>query len=105
MEEQFISEAISPIRETMDIARMATGEPGLPHEFIWHGNTITVQKVLRHWKTMGPCTHGSDEKYLRRHWYEIATDSGAVMKIYFQKPAKSNRKKAGWWLFSLTEKS
>jgi phosphoribosylglycinamide formyltransferase-1 len=100
MSDQFISEPIRPVMASMDTSRMAAGEPGLPREFIWRGKTIIVGEVLRHWKETGPCRHGSNEVYLRKHWYEIRDASGTVMKIYFLKPAKGTLKDSGWRLFS-----
>ena len=105
MSEQFISEPIKPILETMDTARMAVGEPGLPKEFVWRKETVKVAKVLRHWRATGPCRNGSKEMYLRKHWYEVETASGTVMKIYFQKPTKGKLNTAGWWLYSLRDNS
>jgi hypothetical protein len=52
---------------------MAIGEPGLPREFLWRKETIRITAVLRTWKDTGPCTHGSPEKYVRKHWYEVET--------------------------------
>lgn len=62
---------------------MAAGEPGLPREFVWRGRTVRITAVLRTWRETGPCRHGSPERYVRKHWYEVATDSGGMMKIYF----------------------
>ncbi|MBN1870443.1 MAG: cytoplasmic protein [Candidatus Omnitrophica bacterium] len=89
---------------SLDTSRMSAGEPGLPKEFTWRKETVAVKKVLRHWRTAGPCRHGSGEMYLRKHWYEIETASGKTMKVYFQKPTKGKGKDAGWWVFSLKNK-
>jgi hypothetical protein len=71
MPERFISEAIKPITETADTARMAIGEPGLPRQLVWGDRTITVKAVLRSWRETGKCHHGSPEMYVRKHWYEV----------------------------------
>jgi Family of unknown function (DUF6504) len=84
MSERFISEAIKPITEAADASRMAIGEPGLPREFVWRGQTVTVRAVLRSWRETGKCHHGSREMYVRKHWYEVATASGGTMKLYIQ---------------------
>ena len=47
MSERFVSEAIQPVVATYDTARMSTGEPGLPQEFMWRDRTIKVVAVLR----------------------------------------------------------
>ena len=103
MSEQFISEAIKPLTETADTMRMAIGEPGVPKKFVWRGRTVTVTAVLHSWWETGKCRHGSPEMYVRKHWYEVATESDGVMKIYFERQARRGRGKSRWWLFSVGE--
>src|SRR5512142_522368 len=105
MSEQFIDEAIEPVPGTFDTMRMARGEPGLPHEFVWRGHTYIVEGVLRQWNTTGPCKHGSGEMYVRKHWYEVLVSSGELMKIYFERQPRRGAKpiSARWWLFSMSE--
>lgn len=105
MSEQLISEALTPVTATSDTSRMAIGEPGLPQEFLWRGQTIRVTAVLRTWKETGKCTHGSPELYVRKHWYEVATESHGRMKIYFDRHPRPHkgRKEPRWWLFSIEE--
>jgi len=91
MSERLISEAIKPISETADTSRMAIGEPGLPREFVWRGQTVTVREVLRSWRETGKCHHGSREMYVRKHWYEVATDSNGTMKLYFERQPRLKR--------------
>ena len=103
MPERFVSEAIIPVLATCDTSRMAAGEPCLPREFEWRGRTVEVVAVLRSWRETGKCSHGSPELYARKHWYEVATDSGATMKIYFDRQPRGGRKGGRWWLFSIDE--
>lgn len=103
MTEQFVSEAIEPVAGTGDAARMARGEPGLPRQFRWRGETVTVTGVLRTWRETGDCRHGSGEQYVRKHWFEVATDGGVKMTIYFERQPRSGNKKDRWWLFSVEE--
>ena len=103
MHERFVSEPIKPVTETADTSRMAIGEPGLPRKFVWRGRTITVQAVLRTWRETGKCRHGSPEMYVRKHWYEVATDSDGTMKLYFERQPYGGRRGARWWLFSVRE--
>ena len=100
MTEEFISEAIQPVVETIDAGRMAAGEPGLPRQFRWRSETISIARVLKTWRETGPCRHGSGEQYVRKHWFEVLTDSGLTMKIYFERQPRSANKKRRWWLFS-----
>jgi hypothetical protein len=101
MPERFISEAIEPVIETYDTSRMAVGEPGLPHEFVWRGSKFTVTAVLRTWRETGKCRNGSPELYVRKHWFEVATVPHDTMKIYFDRQPRDGRQGARWWLFSV----
>jgi len=101
MPEQFIGAAIQPIPGTFDAARMSTGEPGLPHQFRWKQQIIQVARVLKTWRETGPCHHGSGETYVRKHWFEVLTDSGDTMQIYFERQPRSQRDKSRWWLFTI----
>ena len=104
MQERFVSKPIKPVTETADTSRMAIGEPGLPRKFVWRGRTIIVQAVLRTWRESGKCRHGSPEMYVRKHWYEVATDSDGTMKLYFERqPRRSQTEAPRWWLFSIRD--
>jgi len=94
---QFVGEAIEPVAGTMDNRRMARGEPGLPKRFVWRGQEVA--EVLEQWKQTGPCTSGSDEQYVRKHWYRVRTTAGAEMNLYFERQPRSTReRKVRWWL-------
>ncbi len=100
--EKFICEQLTPVTATADTKAMARGEPGLPEVFIWRGSEYRITGVLKKWKTSGPCRNGSDEIYLRRHWYKVVTDGGLVMTLYFDRQAKDRSKpKARWWLYTI----
>lgn len=103
MAERFVSEAIEPLVETCDTTRMSLGEPGLPRQFIWRGRVVEITEVLRAWHDTGPCRHGSDEMYVRKHWYLVATKAAGNMKIYFERQARRGSKGARWWLFSIDD--
>ncbi len=79
MTDEFISEAIRPVRGRGVAAGTPAGEPVLPGVFLWRGEEYRLLGVLKKWKTSGPCTHGSGERYLRRHYYEVlAAPASAV---------------------------
>jgi len=101
MPEQFISAAIQPVEETLDAARMSAGGPGLPRQFRWKRQTIEIVRVLRAWRETGPCHHGSGESYVRKHWFEVETDRGDMLQIYFERQARSGKNRSRWWLFSV----
>ena len=103
MSERFVAEAIQPVTNTFDTARMAGGEPGLPREFVWRGRTNAVSKVLRVWRETGKCRHGSPERYVRKHWYEISTGAGETMKIYFERQPRDRKRGERWQLFSVRD--
>jgi hypothetical protein len=99
--EEFVSEAIRPVAQTISTSRMAAGGPGLPRQFEWRTQVVTIARVLSVWRETGPCHHGSNEQYVRKHWFEVLTDSGATMKIYFERqPRSAKQRKDRWWLFS-----
>jgi phosphoribosylglycinamide formyltransferase-1 len=101
MPSSFISEPIKPARATFDAGRMALGEPGVPQEFTWRNRTFKVKKIRRRWRKLGPCTHGSREMYVRKHFYDIETEDGEVMTVYFDRnPIKGRAGRPRWWLFS-----
>jgi hypothetical protein len=103
MREQFVSEPIKPVVATCDTARMAAGEPGLPSEFVWRGQSIKVLNVLRTWRETGKCRHGSAELYVRKHWFEVAAAPYGLMKIYFDRQSRPGGKAGRWWLFSMSD--
>ena len=100
MTKRFVSEAIEPVVETCDTRRMAAGEPGLPRAFRWREEMVQVTTVLRSWRTTGPCTHGSPERYVRKHWYEVATADHGILTLYFDRQPRRSRRESRWWLFS-----
>ena len=103
MTDQFISEPIIPDKDSIDVAHMSRGEPGLPHQFSWRDTDYTIAEILDTWKESGKCTLGS-ERYLRKHWYEVRTVCGQVMKIYFERQARSSKQaKQRWWLYTIKE--
>jgi phosphoribosylglycinamide formyltransferase-1 len=100
--ERFIGADLIPVTATSDTARMAAGEPGLPREFRWGDQTVTIVDVRRNWHDTGPCDHGSRERYVRKHWYEVETAAHGVMKIYFDRqPPHGRGKGSRWRLFSI----
>ena len=105
MSEEFISEPIEPVAGTFDTAAMTRGEPGLPERFKWRDKEYAVLDVLEAWKETGPCRSGSPEKYLRKHWYKIRTDSGLEMTLYFERQSRSkSSSKTRWWLYTINTK-
>ena len=83
---------------------MARGEPGLPRKFRWRKRELEVAEVLETWRDYGDCTHGSGERYLRKHGFRLRTVDGMVLKIFFQRSfGHSKNAAARWWLQSVEE--
>jgi phosphoribosylglycinamide formyltransferase-1 len=100
----FVSESIKPITGTFNSGAMARGEPGLPARFMWRKTEYAVVRILDKWKETTPCKSGSKEKYVRKHWYKIETESGAIMNIYFErKSLPKGQRKTRWWLYSVSD--
>jgi len=101
--DRFVSEPIKPNRDTFDTSRIATGEPGIPYEFAWKNKKYNVAEVIETWKSTGKCHSGSDEKYVRKHWFRIRTQTGELMTLYCNRQSK----KAGtsWVLYSIDERN
>ena len=100
MKEQFIGEAIRPQPGSFDAARMAAGEPGLPSAFTWRGEVIRVAALRRTWRETGPCRHGSGERYVRKHWFEVEAGDGSVLTLYCERGSRGGKVAARWRLFS-----
>ena len=100
MADDFICELIQPV---MAEARAAKpGDPALPARFLWRGREYAVEEVLESWRETGPCTHGSGERYVRKHWFEFRTADGSLMKVYFERQPRSAREKhKRWWLHTI----
>jgi len=100
--EEFISELLTPASH-LDTARMSRGEPGLPESFLWRNQEVRVVEVLKSWKESGPCTHGSGELYLRKHWYQLRMEGGTTWTLYFERKSRSARDRTHrWWLYTRT---
>lgn len=103
MKEQYIGEEIRPVKEEFDYSASAPGEPAIPRKFIWRHETLEILHILKKWKTSSSCRHGSADRYVRKHWYEIRTTDNRVMTIYFDRQFKDPRGQTRrWWLFSMT---
>jgi hypothetical protein len=100
---ELISEPITPRAGTFDTARMGRGEPGLPAGFTWRGRSLEIIEELRAWKQ--PSREGAragGDLYLRRHYYRLRMDDGAVWTVYFVRQApRSGNDKARWFLYTI----
>ena len=97
---QFISEPIRPIASSIDTRGMAIGAPGLPQRFDWRDERLEVARVLSSWRESAQCTHGSDERYAKKHWFEVTLSDGRFAKLYFERQALGKRLER-WWLYTI----
>jgi phosphoribosylglycinamide formyltransferase-1 len=95
MTDEFIGDPLTPDAGTFDAGMMARGEPGLPRRFTWRGESVEIRATVRSWKETGPCSHGSGEHYVKKHWFEVQTNQGTLM-IYFERQPRGGPR---WWLF------
>ncbi len=102
MNEHLISEPIRPLQFETAPTGFVAGEPAVPQRFAWRGEEEVVRDVLERWKELSPGTAAMPDRYVRKHWYRIRTESGKEMKIYFERQARSKgAAKQRWWLFSV----
>jgi phosphoribosylglycinamide formyltransferase-1 len=101
--ETLISEEVVPVPGSGLVSTATRGEPALPSRFTWRGTEYRITAVLNAWKTTGPCSHGSGELYVRRHWYTVSVEPPCVMTLYFDRQARQTRRpKARWWLYTIS---
>ena len=100
LNEEFISEPITPAPGTADTRAMGRGEPGLPKRFTWRDSEYIVVETLGAWKTSSR-EGGVGELYLRRHWYKVQTDRGDRLTLYCERQSRNRaRPKARWFIYS-----
>jgi hypothetical protein len=73
-------------------------EPPVPRAFRWNGRTLVISSVLRTWRTTKT---DRGDAYLKRHWFELRTDDGASIEIYYDR--ESRRGASQWWLYAIDE--
>jgi len=98
---QLISEPLQPVIGQTSGAVIA-GAPLLPAKFLWRGVEYEIREIFETWKETGPCTQGSGERYLRKHWFRIRATGGDEMKIYFERKPRPRQAKQRWWLYTFT---
>lgn len=102
MPSHFISEPIEPLE--FGNTAMAAGEPAVPLRFKWRNEEYAVFEVAGKSREYQPEGHrAGNEKYLRKHWYDIVTTTGQRMKIYCERQARSRNAHQRWWLYSIDD--
>ena len=99
---KFISEPIQPLE--LGNTAMAAGEPAVPQRFKWRDAEYTVFEVVSKEREFQPEGHrAGNEKYLRKHWFEIVTTTGEHMRIYCERQARGRNKTQRWWLYAVAD--
>lgn len=94
----FVSETIESLEGGFHADRMAMGEPGVPRFFRWRKEAWEVAQVLDGGREFGDCTHGSGERYVRRHVYRVRMVHGPVFQLAFQRTfGKARATRRGRW--------
>ncbi len=109
MKQHFVSKRVEVETAGMDPAAMAGGEPPAPVCFTWGEEKLQVVELLASWRGYDQDrTHGSAERYLRRHWFKVRVADGRVMSLYFERhaprrssrSAKARKPQSRWYLHS-----
>ena len=63
---------------------------------------VAIRELLESWKQSEPCDHHSGERYYRKHFFRVLTDSGEVMTLYALRHVKRGQDpKSRWWLYAI----
>jgi len=93
----FVSEPITPVGYT---AAAVLGEPGLPEAFEWRDRKHVIVEKVGNWKSYNNCLFNPKETYLRKHWYEVKTDTGHRLVLYFDRqPRTQSQRKSRWVIY------
>lgn len=102
MSRMLISRAITPVKDAERPVPRAVGEPALPNAFKLGQSEVVVTRVTSVWKGFGDCTHGSTERYLRKHGYRLEMANGEQWTVYFERqPRHPKRATARWYLYTV----
>jgi hypothetical protein len=94
---KFVGRPLVPIEEGY-VTPATGGEPPVPRAFRWDDETLRVTAVLRTWRS----TKGDrGDTYLKRHWYELQTESGKKAEVYYDRA--SRRGASPWWLYTIDD--
>lgn len=72
--------------------------PPVPSAFRWGDQILLIAVVLRSWRSTKA---DRGDVYLKRHWYELRTVTGAKLEVYYDR--ESWRNATPWWLYTIDE--
>jgi hypothetical protein len=94
---KFVSRPLKPAGAEF-LSSAAGNGPPVPRAFTWGGRTLKIAGVLRTWRSTKT---DRGDSYLKRHWYELETEDGARIEVYYDREA--HRGAAQWWLYVIDE--
>jgi hypothetical protein len=94
---RFIGGPIKP-GGTEFLTQPSGGEPPVPRAFVWDDRTLRISAVLRTWRSTKT---DRGDAYLKRHWFELETEDGATIEVYYDREAR--RGAPQWWLYTIED--
>jgi hypothetical protein len=91
----FVGKALVP-DGAPDVATLSHGEPSLPAAFIFGDERLTVDAVVRTWRST---KSDRGDVYLKKHWFEFRATDGRLAVVYFDRGARAGAPR--WWLYTL----
>jgi Family of unknown function (DUF6504) len=94
---RFVSRPIKPYGSEL-LAAPSGSEPPVPCAFLWDDRALRITAVLRAWRST---KSDRGDAYLKRHWFELETDGGATIEVYYDREARRGAPR--WWLYTIDE--
>ena len=92
---RFVSRPIAPSGDGFLTAADGNAPP-VPQAFAWEGGMLRVAAIVRTWRTTKT---DRGDAYLKRHWFELRTQDGAILEVYYDRQAR--RGASQWWLYTI----
>ncbi|MGA7355218.1 MAG: DUF6504 family protein [Candidatus Cybelea sp.] len=73
-------------------------EPPVPLAFLWDDRRLSIVTVLRRWRST---KSDRGDAYLKRHWFELETENGEKIEVYYDREAPRNA--PHWWLYTIDD--
>ena len=70
--------------------------PPVPSAFSWKEGEFRITAVLRSWRST---KSDRGDTYLKRHWFELQTSTGARIEVYYDRDARRNP----WRLYAIED--
>ena len=94
---RFVSRQLAPAGDGF-VTPATGGEPPVPRAFIFERATLTIASIVRTWRSS---KNDRGDTYLKRHWFELETDDGKRLEVYYDRAAA--RGQSPWWLYTIKD--